>query len=136
MGRVTIREWQGMFVGGMFNSCDRTTQVKAGWYDWFCDHSQLGAKTQKMGRIIAKIGNDGKVNLDKQYVFFKNSCPMVGPLYDSFKICDGESANVVYCIDNRNRRWQVYSAKNDWNEPIFEGSASALVKYLNTKEIA
>jgi hypothetical protein len=133
---ISIREWVPKFLSGAFIYPDRKIQISAGWFDWFCDDRLLAAKTAKMGKIIAKIKDGGKVNLDTQYTFFKNNCPMIGAFYDQFSICDRETGDVIYCVQNRYRKWQVYDVKN-WNaddSPHFEGTASALVKYLNTKE--
>lgn len=133
---TSIRNWVPKFLAGEFNHPNVGVQIKAGWYDWFCEGSRLVKGTAKMGRIISKIKDGGKVNLDTQYTFFKNNCPMIGPFYDDFRICDIESGDVIYCISNRYRKWQVYDVKN-WNKddsPHFEGTAAELVKYLNTKE--
>ena len=66
----------------------------SGFYDWFCKDSSLEAKSKTLMNKVIKLIESGKVNINtaESYVFFKNNCPMSGPLYDSFSICtkDGE----------------------------------------------
>ena len=62
--RITIREWIINFLMEEYTHDDVQTQIKAGWWDWFCKDSSLRSKTYKMGRIIQKINGKGKVDLD------------------------------------------------------------------------
>ena len=43
---ITIREWKENFEKGEFDSKNTNTQIKAGWYDWFCADSSLLRKTK------------------------------------------------------------------------------------------
>lgn len=73
-------------------------KIEAGWYDWFCRDTSLKNKTKKMGNIIKQIKVGGRVNLAETYVWFKNNCPMSGPLYDDFRIAnikDGATQLVI-----------------------------------------
>ena len=71
----------------------------ANFYDWFCRVSSLPNKglalMKKVKSIVKVLPN---LDLEKTYVFFKNNCPCVGNLYDSFSICDLESGNVLYWV--------------------------------------
>jgi hypothetical protein len=62
----------------------------SGFYDWFCKDSSLEAKSKTLMNKVIKLIESGKVNINaaEAYVFFKNNCPMSGPLYDSFSICN------------------------------------------------
>ena len=140
MGKqMTTRQWQEAFAAGKFDRPDRRTQCEAGWYDWFCKDSSLARKTQRMGRIIAKIKDGGKVDLDGTYIFFKNNCPICGPLYDDFRIVDIETRDVVFtiCIDDKREqaKYSVWGFANGFNGPI-TGFANSrdLVKWLNETE--
>ena len=74
--RIPVHRWIDEFLEGNFDESDVKTQIKAGWYDWFCKDSSLVRKTQRMGKIIAKLNQGGKVNLENCYVWFKNNCPL------------------------------------------------------------
>ena len=128
----TIRSFQKEFNEGKYDSPDVDTQIKAGWYDWFCKDSSLAKRTQKLGKIVCKLKDSKRVNLDTMYVFFKNNCPMVGPTYDSIKICDRESGDVIFNINFNDKREDknitVWSDANDFQQP--------LMSFDRTQEVA
>ena len=133
----SIREWQVDFVNESFTQNDFDTQCKAGWYDWFCNTSSLRNKTYKMGRIVKQVKDGGKVDLDNWYVWFKNNCPMVGPLYDDFRFADRKSGDVQFTITIDDKRakskYEVWGRKNGFSGPIIGFNSSRdLVKWLNT----
>ena len=135
--KLNVSEWIDAFTTGEFTLCDSITQVGAGWYDWFCKTSSLRNKTYRMGRIIKQIKSGGKVDLENWYVWFKNNCPMVGPLYDDFRFANIETGDVQFtiCIDDKRseHKYEVWGRKNNFNGPIicFDNSRD-LVKWLNT----
>ena len=128
MDRISIASWIDAFNRGAFDSEDCKTQIMSGWYDWFCKDSSLVKKTRKMGNIIKGIKAGGKVNLKDWYVWFKNNCPLNGPLYDDFRFASLETGDVQFtiqinCCWNRHR-YCVYGRTPDgqahWDEPLFE----------------
>lgn len=141
MENVNVKTWQEQFIKGDFEHDDIKTQIKAGWYDWFCRDSSLANKTKKMGNIIKQVKDGGKVDLDNWYVWFKNNCPLNGPLYDDFRFADLETGNVQFTIQI-NCCWNEYKycvygrtpdGEGHWNEPLFKSdSLRDLVKWLNT----
>ena len=80
---ITVREWIKKFNNGDFDKKDRTTQVEAGWFDWFCNNDSLSKRLKKMGNVIKEIKND--YILDNYYLWFKNNCPCEYPLYDDVR---------------------------------------------------
>lgn len=139
--RISINEWINKFLSGEFDSQDVKVQIQAGWYDWFCKDSSLANKTKKMGNIVRQVKRGGKVNLDDWYVWFKNNCPLNGPLYDDFRFASLETGDVQFtiqinCCWNKHR-YSVYGRTPDgeghWDEPLFESdSLKDLVKWLNS----
>ena len=139
--RISINEWINKFLSGEFDSQDIRVQIQAGWYDWFCKDSSLANKTKKMGNIVRQVKRGGKVNLDDWYVWFKNNCPLNGPLYDDFRFASLETGDVQFtiqinCCWNKHR-YAVYGRTPDgeghWDEPLFESdSLNDLVKWLNS----
>ena len=139
--RISINEWINKFLSGEFDSQDVRVQIQAGWYDWFCKDSSLANKTKKMGNIVRQVKRGGKVNLDDWYVWFKNNCPLNGPLYDDFRFASLETGDVQFTIQINCcwniHRYAVYGRTPDgeghWDEPLFESdSLKDLVKWLNS----
>ncbi len=139
--RLRLFRWIDEFMKGNFDDADVRTQILAGWYDWFCKDSSLANKTKKMGNIIKQVKRGGKVDIENWYVWFKNNCPLNGPLYDDFRFADLETGNVMFtiqidCCWNKSR-YAVYGRTPDGefhsDEPLFETDSSReLVKWLNS----
>src|SRR5690554_413484 len=134
--RISLRKWIQRFNNNEFENLDVKVKIEAGWYDWFCRDTSLKNKTKKMGQIIKQIKHGGKVNLDETYVWFKNNCPMSGPLYDDFRIAnihDGATQLVVQ-IDSpwEDEKYAVYSVDDFFDKPVLlTNSSRELVKWLN-----
>ena len=139
--RISIKEWIDKYLSGEFDSQDVRVQIQAGWYDWFCKDSSLANKTKKMGNIVRQIKSGGKVNLDNWYVWFKNNCPLNGPLYDDFRFAKLDTGDVqmtiqINCCWNKHR-YSVWGRKGEDKEfehenPLFEtDSLKDLVKWFN-----
>lgn len=130
---MSIREFARKFQAGEFDSTDVKTQCAAGWYDWFCKDSSLYKKTRTLGKKVLQIMKSDKIRIDKDYVFFKNNCPMSGPLYDSFSICDIESGDVLYWVTPRSGhtgKAEVYSRENGFENAVVEGSWRDVKNYF------
>jgi len=131
-----LNQWIKAFNEGKFDSKDTKVQIEAGWYDWFCKDTSLANKTKKMGNIIKQIKPGGKVDLETSYVWFKNNCPLNGPLYDDFRIADIETNNnlIVVQIDCtwNESKYTVYERLDGLEKPVFKSNSSReLVKWFN-----
>jgi hypothetical protein len=94
--------------------------------------------------VVCKLTDSKRVNLDKMYVFFKNNCPMRGPLYDDFRICDKEDGKVLYTVVLKDPRsegkplWTVYAIcegmnlAGHWKSYTFKTTA-AMAAWFNEK---
>ena len=139
--RINVLAWIDRFNNGDFDKEDVKTQIEAGWYDWFCKDSSLLRKTQRMGKIIAKLNQGGKVDLANCYVWFKNNCPLNGPLYDDFRFADLETGEVQFTIQLdccwNNHKYVVWGRREKEKEfnhdkPLFEtDSVRELVEWFN-----
>lgn len=133
---LNLSTWIANFSVGMYEAKDLDTQVKSGWYDWFCKDTSLAGKTKKVGQIIKQIRRGGKVDLINSYVWFKNNCPLKGPLYDDFRFADIETGDVIFttqinCSFNK-FKYTIYGRKNEFVSPLFETNSSReLVKWFN-----
>ena len=93
------------------------------FYDWFCKDKALAGKAKSLMAKAKKFAIKMNVDLDKHYVWFKNNCPMNGPLYDDFRIANIETGDVVYNVsplDGHSGKARAYSAANGFDTPIAE----------------
>lgn len=135
---IPIREWVKNFNNKEYDEKFCSTQIEAGWYDWFCSDKALAGKTKRLGNKLKSIlkTNTTKINQDTMYVWFKNNCPMVGRLYDDFRIADIETGNVIYTIvpksgykiDNGNA--QIWGIDNQFDGPIVDGTWEDVINYF------
>ena len=134
--QLPLKDWIHEFNKGNFDSPDKMIQIKAGWYDWFCKDTSLKNKTKRMANIIKQIKPGGKVDLETSYVWFKNNCPLHGPLYDDFRITSIETNNTLIlvqidCVWN-DEKYTVYERLDGFDKPVFKtNSTRALVKWFN-----
>lgn len=134
---MNIETFAERFVRGDFDSQLRSVQCEAGWFDWFCKDSSLCKKTKTLGKKVVSIMNSKRFDKPKCYVFFKNNCPVVGPLYDQFSICDIESGDVLFCVQHLEKgshgcdkaHWEVYS-NEDFSVPVVNGTWKDCLNYF------
>jgi len=92
------------------------------FYDWFCKDSSLRNKSWKlMKQVKTFLKHNPQIDLLEHYVFFKNNCPMNGPLYDDFRICNIETGNVVFTVIPKcghSGLAEIWGRENDFKGPI------------------
>lgn len=130
---ISLRTWITLFDSDNFESDSVNTQIKAGWYDWFCQSSRLKAKTYKMAPMIIRVSKSRLINIDTMYVFFKNCCPLNGPLYDTFVICDMVTGSVIYNISPKSGHTglaEVWGRDNAFDGPLVSGTMKDIYKFF------
>lgn len=133
MEKMPIETFIRRFNAGEFIMPDRLTQVEAGWYDWFCRDSSLAKKTQKLGEKVKQIAASAKIDLENNYVFFKNNCPMRGPLYDDFRICSIETGHVIFTVIpkcSHSGKAEVWGDENNFGGPLVSGTWRDVKKFF------
>lgn len=122
--RMSVRQWQEQFRAGAFDSPDFATQCKAGWYDWFCKDEALAGRLKKIGKVV--MGITDPFILDNYYVWFKNNCPVGGPLYDDVRFepligeRDGKYFVVALDSPHEKSKWVLYTERHGFDKPEFE----------------
>lgn len=139
MTEMNIATFAERFLRGDFDLNDRKTQIEAGWYDWFCRDTSLAAKTQKLGKKVLQLMKSSKIDTQKNYVWFKNNCPMNGSLYDDFRIADIETGDVIYTIvpasghNAEKGKASVWGRENNFQGPIVSGSWKDIKAFFGVK---
>lgn len=135
---MKLTEFAERFSAGEFKSKDLATQCEAGWYDWFCHATSLAAKTEYLGKKVLSILDSKRFDKTKVYVFFKNNCPMVGPLYDQFSICNIETGDVLYCCQHLEKgshgcdraHWEIWDVRSEKSVLVASGNWNEVKKYF------
>lgn len=139
MTDMNIATFAERFLRGDFDRSDCKTQIEAGWYDWFCRDTSLAAKTQKLGKKALQLMKSEKIDIQKNYVWFKNNCPCWGNLYDDLRIADMETGNVIYTIIPSNGHTankgvaEVWGRENEFKEPLVSGSWKDVKAFFGVK---
>lgn len=133
---ITLREWIENFNRGDYDKDDFDAQVGAGWYDWFCKNESLPKRLAVMGKIIAKF--DNPFLLDNYRVWFKNNCPMTGPLYDDmrFEPLDDSMRNKMYFLITLNDeraegKYEIITARNEYRVEAISNNSADLIKKID-----
>jgi hypothetical protein len=108
-----------------------------GFYDWFCKDSSLRIRGERlMPKVIKFLKTQPTIDPEKHYVFFKNNCPMSGPTYDDFRICDLESGDVVFTVIPKcthSEKAEIWGRENSFAEAL--KTADTFAKLFSDEEV-
>jgi hypothetical protein len=120
--KTTLKNQLEAFDRGVFLDSDGKESWCYNFYDWFCKDKSLERKSVALFKKVKKfMSNYPELDQEKLYVFFKNNCPMVGSLYDDFRICDIETGNVVFTVVpkcSHSGKAEIWGKANDWKGAI------------------
>ena len=136
MSNMNINTFATRFLAGEFYFSDVKTQCEAGWYDWFCRDTSLANKTRSLGKKVLQLMSSDKIDNENNYVFFKNNCPMKGPLYDDFRICDMETGDVIYTVVPRSGHTgvaEIWGRENNFDGPVVSGTWRDVKAFFGVK---
>ena len=104
--------------------------------DWFCSDDALAGRLKKISRVV--LGITDPFILDNYYVWFKNNCPLSGPLYDDvrFEPLSGERDGKYFMVSAdcpyEDEKWVLYTERNGFDSPEFTcRNVREMVKYIN-----
>ena len=118
--KVTLKQQLEAFERGQYLDSDgRTDSSCFVFYDWFCKDSSLQRRSNKLfSKVKRFVKANPQLDTEKVYVFFKNNCPMVGPLYDDFRICSIEDGGVQYTVVpkcSHSKKAEIWGRATDGN---------------------
>lgn len=134
--RISVREWQELYRNGAFQSSDFETQVRAGWYDWFCCTDALADRLKEIAPIV--VGITEPEILDHYSIWFKNNCTFHDLLYDDvrFEPLVGDRCGRYFLVSldcpYEDRRWTMYTERCGFEKPEFScEKIQDMVQYIN-----
>lgn len=114
-----------------------TLLAKEGWYDWFCSSSSLSRRGDSLVKKVKRIAFSPRFDGERVRVFFKNNCPVVGNLYDDFKIVDIETGDVLYTVIPKSGfrkdmgKAKLYGRENNFEMPLVEGTIKDIYRFFD-----
>jgi len=125
MEKTTLKNQLESFEkDGIILDSDGTSSKCFGFYDWFCKEKSLENKGKTLMKKTKTFVKQMDIDVENTYVFFKNNCPMNGPLYDDFRICDVETGDVVWTVIPKcghSGEAEVWGSKNSFAGAIHVG---------------
>ena len=97
---MILRTFLKRYANNEFSNSELDTQVEAGWFDWFCDDSELVTRLHELTKILIPITSD--FILDNFSVTFHNHCTFDFPLYDSIRFkyeSDNQSLEYDFSVE-------------------------------------
>ena len=123
--KATLTQQLAAFKNGQFMDSDGETDTDCfTFFDWFCKDKALKGKAEKLFPMVERFVKKRNIDTDKVYVFFKNNCPVFGPLYDDFRIVDRETENVIYTVTPKSGHTgtaEVWGRENNFQQAIAVG---------------
>lgn len=55
------------------------------FFDWFCKYTSLKGRAKRLIPKVQFLVDQGIINPETTYAWFKNNCPVSGKLYDDFR---------------------------------------------------
>ena len=122
MKKVNLAEQLNAFASGRIIDSAGSENDCFNFYDWFCKDSSLERKANALFPKVKKfVAANPQIDILDTYVFFKNNCPMNGPLYDDFRICDIATGNVLYTVTPKcghSGLAEIWGRGNNFKGPI------------------
>ena len=121
---TTLTQQLAAFEQGKFIDSEGRETRCFNFYDWFCKEKSLKNKAIRLFSLVKRWVKNRNTDTDKVYVFFKNNCPMNGPLYNDFRICDIETGDVIWTVIPKcghSGLAEVWGKQNDFKGAIVTG---------------
>jgi hypothetical protein len=133
---IALKQQLAQFEKGIIvDSSGNVDDMCYNFYDWFCKDSSLERKAKSLYSQTKKFVKEFNIDTENHNVFFKNNCPMRGPLYDDFRICNIKTGDVVWTVIPKcghSGEAEIWGAINNFKEAIYTGKNLSII-YKNLK---
>jgi hypothetical protein len=125
MNKINLKQQLEAFEKNIFIDSDGNEDNRCyNFYDWFCRETSLKAKAEKLFKTSKRFIKQYNIDIENTYMFFKNNCPMNGPLYDDFRICDIKTGDVIWTVIPKcghSGKAEIWGKINDFKESVIIG---------------
>ena len=123
-----MQEWLARF-GDCNKDYFLDNLYEASWWDLFPEYDgeeRCAEFTERVIPVLRNVINSPLFDKDKCYIFFKQSLRGDGVLYESVKICDIQSKDVLYTIDWEDDAWSVLDFVSEEGYDVTQWKPEAL----------
>lgn len=139
--KMTLREFLERYERGDFCAGNRDTQIRAGWFDWFCPDAELPERLAKIYEILRGITNS--FVLDNYQVRFANNCPAdENPFYDDVSFvpmdeCKNDDLRFLLVIDDKRREsvYEISTARNGYRKEAGFDTLEGIWSFINKFDV-
>ena len=132
---MKVKEWIEKNNRKEFETNDFDTMCSAGWYDWFCDETELLSRLQKMSEIIRELTNQ---NILENYdLRLYNRCPIDYPLYDEISFIPDDQMGRVISIkidcpySDKKYLFETWSISEGIKQKYKTDTKEKMITYIN-----
>lgn len=122
MNKTNLKNQLDAFSKGVYLDSEGRESWCYNFFDWFCKDASLKNKAKRLFSMAKTfIKNHPEIDQERTYLWFKNNCPVNGPLYDDFRIADVETGDVIFTVipkSGHSFMAEVWGKENNFNGPI------------------
>lgn len=136
---TSLRSFLRRYEKGDFLKADLESQKRAGWRKWACSEEELPERLKKFWEILKGVKSD--YLLDNYRVYFQNSQPSAGTLFDEIRFDPVDNKKryklhfgvAIDCNWNA-KKYVIFTARREYREEAAFNTLDEVVEFLNNWE--